>query len=156
MEIYMFVKRKRGRKRRVLGATTVIVCCSLWGGCGLGGWWQQRQKWMERKMDVEEGTAPFLFWSPCGRFGTVMMGLGGMWVGVWCCPTNTNPPIPHLLSLTYALVGDFCACFGEGGYGLAGPLWRVCSAGKPHLMVCVCVCARVRACVFILVMVFIC
>lgn len=33
----------------------------------------------------EKGMTAFLIRSPCGRFGTVMRGLGGVWVGVWCC-----------------------------------------------------------------------
>lgn len=53
-----------------------------------------------------EGTALFLFTSPRGRFGTVMMGYGrcvGGGVVLLTSPSCTNPPTPPLLSLSFSL-----------------------------------------------------
>lgn len=111
---------------------------------------------MEGKRDREEGTALFLFKSPRGRFGTVMMGYGRcVGGGVVLLPPpyvpTPNSSFALFFSLTHTLVGDLYACFVEGGDGQAGPLRRVCPAGWSRLMsLCVCVfgCMCIRVCVY--------
>ncbi len=96
--------------RREWGATNCMV---LSGGCG--GWGlvlaAEAEKWMEGKRDKEEGTALFLFKSPRGHFGTVMMGYGRC-VGGGVVPLPPSyVPTPNssfalFFSLTHTLVGD--------------------------------------------------
>lgn len=132
---------KKGREWEASGEP-LIAWCYL-GAVGGGWWWQRRWRssW-KRKRDWEEGTALFPFKSPRGRFGTVMMGWGSVWVGVWCCylPPMYQPPTPPPppLFLTHTHVRDLYAHFVQDGDGQAGPLRRVCPAGCAHLM-CVCV-----------------
>lgn len=130
--------------RREWGATNCMV---LSGG---RGWGLAVAAETRRKKDREEGTALFLFKSPRGCFGTVMMGYerrvgGGV---VLLPPPMLQPPTPPLLSL----VGDLHTRFVEGGDSQAGPLRRVCPAGWSCLMsVCMCVfgCTCMRVCVYL-------
>jgi len=126
---------------------------------GVGGGSNDRSGWKGKRGGVE-GTALFLFWSPCGRFGTVMMGLGGVWVGLWCCylpPLVPTPPSPSC-ALTYAHSrGRFFFCLLCGGWRQPGRspeegvfCWLVLSDEL------VCLHACTSGCVFIIAIVFMC
>lgn len=87
-----------------------------------------------RKKELRRGDSTVPLYVPL-CFGTVMMGLGGVWVGVWCCyPDPSTNPQPLICFYLHVLMEDFCAFFGEGGDSLAGPQRRVCSAGWSRLM----------------------
>lgn len=79
--------------RRESGATNCMV---LSGGRRWGLAVAARtEKWMDGKRDREEGTELFLFKSPRGRFGTVMMGYGRCVGGVVVLLPPPDVPTPN-------------------------------------------------------------
>lgn len=135
------------------GKPLIARCCL---GAAGGGWWWRRRR--EKFMEAKEGrgggdSAVSVLSPPPGRFGTVMMGWGSVWVGVWWCylPPMYRPPTPppplsfphthkHTWEVDFVQDGD---CHRgplrrTGCALLTGPLWWVC--------VCLCVFISVMLC----------